>query len=382
MRIGIDARELFGRPTGVGRYLAELLVRWGRPPTTTAHEFILYAPQTDEPLPAPVRAVLDESGGAVALRRLPGVPGTWWEQTTLPRMARHDRLDRWFAPAYSAPLLAPAPVVLTIHDLSFVAHPEWFSRREGLRRRATARLLARRASAILTDSEFSRTQITELLGVPKTSVRVIPLGVSPPDGSRPPPDQTAARRDEGHGNDHRLILFVGSILNRRRVPDLLHSFAALASVHPELRLAIVGENRSHPHQDLAGLADTLGIVDRVTIASYVTEADLADLYARAAAFAFLSEYEGFGLTPLEALAAGVPIVVLDTRVARELYGDAALFVQPGDLGGTADALRALLFDATVRRDLLARAGPVLARYSWDRTAQETLAALEHPDPQP
>jgi glycosyltransferase involved in cell wall biosynthesis len=103
---------------------------------------------------------------------------------------------------------------------------------------------------------------------------------------------------------------------------------------------------------------------------------LARLYAEASVFAFLSEYEGFGLTPLEALAAGVPPVVLDTPVAREVYGEAAAYVPPGDLGGTAATLRRFLSSSAESDGILARAPAVLARYSWDTAAAETLDHLE------
>jgi glycosyltransferase involved in cell wall biosynthesis len=111
------------------------------------------------------------------------------------------------------------------------------------------------------------------------------------------------------------------------------------------------------------------------VRSYVSDAELADLYRRAAAFAFLSTYEGFGLTPLEALTAGVPIVVYDTPVAREVYADAALFVRTGDAEGVTRALRTLLTDDTARAQLQARAAALLPRYSWDRTAAATLDAI-------
>jgi alpha-1,3-rhamnosyl/mannosyltransferase len=108
----------------------------------------------------------------------------------------------------------------------------------------------------------------------------------------------------------------------------------------------------------------------------VEDDQLASLYARAAVFAFLSEYEGFGLTPLEALAAGVPIVVLDTPVAREVYGPTAVYVAAGDIDGTAAALRTYLLAPGAPSALLAEAPAVLSRYSWERTADDTLTELE------
>ena len=117
---------------------------------------------------------------------------------------------------------------------------------------------------------------------------------------------------------------------------------------------------------------------RVRFRSYVDEATLAELYRRASVFAFLSEYEGFGLTPLEALARGVPPIVLDTPIAREVYGRAARYV-PMDLSDTgplAHAMVELLQSPDAREKILAHAPAILARYDWQRTATETLRAIE------
>jgi alpha-1,3-rhamnosyl/mannosyltransferase len=115
---------------------------------------------------------------------------------------------------------------------------------------------------------------------------------------------------------------------------------------------------------------------RTEFLSYIPEDALASLYARASVFAFFSEYEGFGLTPLEAMSSGVPPVVLDTPVAREVYAEAAFYVQPGDIAGAARLLERLLTDMGAARHVLERAPAVLSRYSWEETAARTLSHLE------
>jgi glycosyltransferase involved in cell wall biosynthesis len=172
------------------------------------------------------------------------------------------------------------------------------------------------------------------------------------------------------------VLFVGSIFNRRRLPDLIAAFAVTLRSVPEARLAIVGDNRTWPIQDLAAIASARGVSGQVAVLNYVSDEELASLYARASVFAFLSEYEGFGLTPLEALSAGVPIVVLDTPVAREIYGDAAEFVPLGDIAATAQALTRFLTSPGAVAAQLARAPEVLDRYSWDAAAETTLGLVE------
>jgi glycosyltransferase involved in cell wall biosynthesis len=355
--IGIDARELLGEPTGVGRYLGELLRRWVQRADAASRRFVLYTP---EPLPfvaglppeANVRETVAGSGR-----------GTWWEQTHLRRAVRSNPPDVFFAGAYTAPLALGVPLAVTIHDVSFAARPDWFRPREGARRRLLTRQAARTAEVIFTDSEFSRREIQERLSVPAERIRVIPPGVT--------------TRPAGAGVREPLVLFVGSIFNRRRLPATITAFAAATASRPDAQLIIAGADRSYPAQDLSALAAQAGVGRRVDVRSYVSEADLDQLYSSAAVFVFLSEYEGFGLTPLEALSARVPIVVLDTPVAREVYGDAAWFVAPDtDVRGATTAIRALLEDAAAREQILAAAPAVLSRYSWDTAAEQTLAAIE------
>jgi len=376
MRIGIDTRELMGRPTGVGRYLAELLREWSTPSAGVAgrHDFVLYGPAPMSPAVAQPFSSL----GAAA-RIVPGGGGTWWEQVSLPAAASRDQLDLFFAPAYTSPLRLSCPITLTIHDLSFFAHPEWFRRREGFRRRFVTRRSARRAAVVLTDSEFSRAEVQSHLGIPADRIRVVHLGAAAPacfgsaDSGPVPagPERTVppTARDP-------LVLFVGSVFNRRRVPDVIASFPAVVAQVPDARLEIVGENRTYPHQDLAALSRAAGLGDRTCLRSYVADAGLADAFRRASVFVFLSEYEGFGLTPLEALSCGIPIVMLDTPVAREVCGPAALYVAPGDLRGIAAAIVSLIRDSSVRSAVLAAAPGVLSRYSWAAAARMTMDALE------
>ncbi len=361
MRIGIDARELCGRATGVGRYLGGLLQHWAT--DGRAHEFVLYAPEA---------FALPFDGRRFATRLVPGGGGTWWEQIQLPRAAAADHLDAWFAPAYTAPLRLGMPFVVTIHDLSFVAHPEWFRFREGARRRWLVGRAARKAAAIITVSQFSQKELIDRLDIAPGRIHVIPPGIPVPR----PASVQSRRNSHSPAPSSCRILFVGSLFNRRHVVDLIRAFAPIARSRPDISLDIVGDDRSYPHEDLRATMTAEGVADRVRWHEYATDQQLRDLYAGARAFAFLSEYEGLGLTPLEALAAGVPPVLLDTAVARESCGGAAVYVAPGSIAAITAALEAALFDEAVRSRILAAAPRELAKYSWPRAAKETLAVIE------
>ena len=358
MRIGIDARELSGHTTGVGRFLGGLLREWSSSSNSSpasAHEFVLYAPDA---------LAIRLDARRFRTREVAGTPGTWWEQMRLPQAVASDRLDVLFSPAYTAPLRVTVPMVAAIYDLSYVAHPEWFRLREGIRRRWLTQRTAQKAQAVITLSEFSRGEIISHLGVPEQRVHAIVPGIDRP-----------AVKSAAHGEAR--VLYAGSIFNRRHVPELIRAIATLRQIRADISLDIVGDDRTFPHEDLDATIANAGLYGHVRWHRYVTNDQLQELYSRARAFAFLSEYEGLGMTPLEALAAGVPPVVYDTAVARESYLDAALYVPVGDRAGVVHAIERVLFDEPTRAAILAAAPATLAKYDWPRAARETLAVIEN-----
>jgi len=355
MRIAIDARELAERPTGVGRYLSELLAAWTEMPGARAHEFVLCSSNPVRP-PNGLRAAVLTAAGH----------GTLWEQFALSRLVAHARADVLFAPGYTAPIFgAIPPTVVTIHDVSFSAHPEWFAWREGLRRRTITTLAARKAARVITVSDFSKQEIIRHLRIPQSKVEVIYSGVTQMSAPATP------RADERDAS----VLYVGSLFNRRHIPELIAGFEQLAAHHPTVQLDLVGDNRSRPHIDVDGLIARSPARDRIRLQAYVGDRELAALYRRARAFVFLSSYEGFALTPLEALGAGVPVVLLATDVAREVYGPAATYVERPDPALIAAALERALFDEAERARVMSAAATQMGRYSWHECAQRTLQVL-------
>lgn len=363
MTIAVDARELCGHRTGVGRYLGALLQEWATDPAAARHTWRLYAHDT------PV--VPDVFRDAV--RVVPGAGGTQWEQWHLARAVAAEAPAVLFSPAYTMPCLVRCPRVVTIHDMSFAAHPEWFGWREGGRRRVLTRWSVRHADRVLTVSEFSRREIVRWTGCADDRVIVTPLGVSAIDAPRHTTTAVAS--------DAASILYVGSIFARRHVDALISAFLRhVAPQHPTATLDIIGDNRLPAGVPLSTELDAApaALRARIRIRSFVDEAMLHEAYASASVFAFLSDYEGFGLTPLEAMAHGVVPVVLDTEISREVYGAAARRIAPGDrlVSDLGAVLVELLTSDEARRLLRDEASRTLARYRWSQTAAATLRILE------
>jgi glycosyltransferase involved in cell wall biosynthesis len=358
LHIGVDGRELIGQPTGVGRYVERVLGEWTAD-SEFPHQISVFVPSK------PSAAQLTALGPAVRWRVDESRSrGTLWEQTRLPRALAAARVEVFFAAGYTAPVRMPCPFVVAIYDVSFAAHPEWFSWREGMRRRRLTARAARRAHSIITISEFSATEIVRCFNVDRARIRIAPPG--PPDAS----STAASGSDSGP-----IVLFVGSLFNRRHVPELIEAFALVVRRQPNARLVLVGANRTNPSIDPRAVAAALGIGHAVEWREYVDDGELARLYASARVFAFLSEYEGFAMTPMEALAYGVPPVLVDTPVAREVYGDGAVFV-PLETAAIAAAVDGLLHDRSRRDSTLAAGRRRMSLLSWARTASTVRQAIE------
>jgi glycosyltransferase involved in cell wall biosynthesis len=215
---------------------------------------------------------------------------------------------------------------------------------------------------VVTASAFSAREIGRYLGIPASRIVVVPAGITRPDHEIAEPKAP-------------VVLFVGSLFNRRRVPEMIRGFALTAARVPSARLVLVGDNRTRPVIDPIALASDLDIADRVEWTRYVPDAELARLYQTASVFTFLSDYEGFAMTPMEAMAHGAVPILLDTEVAREVYADAARFVTaaPEDI---ARAMVTLLTDPPARAALLDAGRARLAQFSWPRAAAAVRGVIE------
>ena len=359
--IGFDGRDLLRKRTGVVNYTLELARRFsGR----ADGQLLVYADNFRDPAVAPPEGV--------CLQRLPAPPVVW-KHAALPLALLRDRADAFHSPTGTLPLLAPCPRLVTIHDLFAEVGPAWFPPRMGRRLRVAQRRAARSASAILTVSHTTARDVLERYRVPEHRVRVVYNGV---DHQRFfPREVDAAAVASRYGVPHPFVLFVGSLLPWRNTSRLLRAVARLRQRRPESGppgLLIAGRDvwGTDPTRELA---EQHGWTDWARFAGYLADDELPTLYAAAAVFAYPSLYDGFGIPPLEAMAAGTPVVASTAGALPEVLGDAALLVDPTDEEALAEALQAAFDRPTeLRQRGLARA----ARYSWERAAEQTWRVYE------
>jgi glycosyltransferase involved in cell wall biosynthesis len=356
--VGIDARELQGRPTGTGRYLRNLLRCWSEAGSGRLVLFFQGAPPPD-PVLSHERIVCRSVGEA-------GTRGSVWQERDLPGATRAAGVDVLFAPAYSCPQRLSLPRVTTVHDLSFRSIPEDFPPLEALRRRLLVGASVRVSGAIVAVSEFTRREICAWFPDAASRTRVIHHGSD--DDLPPAPERAAARASLGARGP--VLVSVGAIFNRRRLPTLLGALALLRRARPDVELRVVGENRTHPPLDLERASRERGLERSVRFEGFVSEARLAAHYAAADAAVCLSEYEGFGLPVLEAMSRGVPVVASRRPAHRELFEGAALLADPGNEAEIAGALERLLADPALRDRYASLGRERAGRFSWRRAAAE------------
>ena len=358
LRIAVDGRELrAGVRTGIRRYTLEVL----RAAADRGLQCFVYVDRSTD---------FEESAGV--RRVMLGGFTRWWDQVALPAALRRDGVDVFLSPYYKRPLAAPCPAVVTIHDLFFIGYPGRRRRLYDAAMTRLARLYAAGASAIIADSEHSRRQIVDRLGLAADRTVVIPVGLGPEFRPGAP---TAAQR-ERYGLGSCYALYVGNFMPHKNLPRLLRAWAALPEgLRVSHRLVLAGGGHAG-RPALAALADSLGLGDRVVFPGLIDDADLPALYGGAAALVQPSLDEGFGLPALEAMACGAPVVASRRGALPEVVGDAGVLVDPEDERALASALTRVLGSAAEREALAGRGLRRAAGFTAERTAGRVVDLLQ------
>lgn len=287
----------------------------------------------------------------------------WGELTQVARAARREGVDLVHSPATLGPRNTTMPTVVTMHDMLYWSHPEYMSTPLYTTPvKWMEKAAARNAARVITISPESADEIVKYLGVDRGDLDVIPLAGSTPDGV----DRSLA------GSEGPMILAMGNRRPHKNWSALLHAVSLIPrDLRP--RVVITGGRGDDP---LAPLADELDVRDWVDLRGWVDDGEVRHLYSTASALAIPSYAEGFSLPALEAMAAGIPVLLSDIRVHRFVGGNAAEYFAPDDHAALAASMRAVVEDAELRQRLMDAGPPRAAEFTWHRTAAETRASFD------
>jgi len=355
MRIGIGAViQSTGGPARYAQELVRALASGG-----DGDEYVVFTNRPEAFAPAPSLRIVD-----VPLRSALEEP--LWDHLRMPAAARGEGLDLYHGVKGALPVSLACPRIVTVHDLAVYACPETFAWQQHLHMRPHLRLAALQARRVIADSEDARADICTRLRLPPARVVAVPLGVrhdvfSP--APQPADDEIARRFDL----PPRFFLYSGTIQPRKNVDVVVDAHARLAGLDG-WQLLIAG--RLRPDYRPAWLRRP---PPEVRYLGSIEDEELAVLYRRAGALVSPSSYEGFGLTFLEAMASGCPVLGARTTSVPEVVGDAGILLDEPGADALADAMRALAQNADLRSDLAERGKARAALFTWGETARRMRA---------
>jgi glycosyltransferase involved in cell wall biosynthesis len=288
-------------------------------------------------------------------RRRPWHP---FDPILLAAVLRRKQPRLFFSPGYNSPVGWSGTFIFTLHDLHHLHVPASLLKREYYR--YLIRPACHRAAFVLTVSEYSKHEIAAWANIKEEKIVNVGNGVGLPF------TPIGKKHDPGYP----YLLYVGSRRHNKNLPRLLSAYAQ-SGLRQDVRLLLTG----HPDDELGGLIGSLGLSSDVKFAGACADAGLSDLYRGALALLYPSLYEGFGLPPLEAMACGVPVLVSNVCSIPEVVGDAAIQVNPLDVDEMAEAMRRLVRDSDLRRQLQEKGLRRASDFSWSETARKTSEIL-------
>jgi len=355
MRFSVDAHAIGQHLTGNETYIRNLLNCFDA--LDTEAEFVAYISRDEAVSEVPARFKTKRVASNPFLRL----------GYDLPRRVAEDRADLLHV-QYTAPLTCSAPTVVSVHDVSYLEYPQYFTSFRATQLRWTVRRTVKRASCVLTPSQFSKQRIIQAYQLPDEKVVVLPNGVSPV--FRPVAREAAQR---GLSCPLPFILSVGDLQPRKNHLGLIAAFEDLLQAHPQLphHLVIVGKETWYA-PTVRAAARMSRAADRIHFTGFVDDEELRRLYGACDMFVYPSFYEGFGLPIIEAMACGRAVACSNTSAMPEVADSAALLFDPNSRRELVCALRDLLLNPELRQRMERLGAQRAGLFSWTRTAEKTL----------
>lgn len=377
MIIGIDGNEAnVAKRVGISEYAFQLLTQFSNSKLKTQNSnlrFVVYL--KDEP-----RNELPPESENWTYRVLR--PGKLWTQWRLPLdlFVSSPKPDVFFSPTHYAPRFSPVPTVVSVMDLSYLYFPEMFNKSDLLQLRSWTAYSVKKASKILTISNSSKDDIIKEYKVGKDKVVVTHLGIKN-TVTLTPHIYSMSQLKAKYGLSDNYLLFVGTLQPRKNIKRLIEAFEKVIKPKVEshtvndLQLIIVGR-KGWLYEEILDAPKDLGIEQHVKFLENVQDDELPLFYKNALMFVLPSLYEGFGLPVLEAMKQGCPVITSNISSLPEAGGDAALYVDPEDIDDIAEKITQLVKNEKLRKELVEKGKAQVKKFSWEKTAKETLQVLE------
>ncbi|MFA5029432.1 MAG: glycosyltransferase family 1 protein [Patescibacteria group bacterium] len=297
----------------------------------------------------------------------------WWQLLVCPP-------EILFVPAHTIPFLPlrkKIKVVVTVHDVGFKRFPELYKKIQVYYHDLTMKKIKSRADVIITDSDFSKREITNFYGIEPEKIKIVYLGY---DQSKYNLQAGALLKDQGKEvlTKYKIVspylLYIGRLEKKKNIGNIIKAFALAKLEQEDLKLVLVG-NAGNQYEEIKKIITDLRLEQEIIMPGYLAAEDLPLVIAGAKMFLFPTLYEGFGLPILEAMACGTPVITSDLEPHREVAGAAAIFVDPSSPEDLANKILKVLADSNLRLELISGGLKRITEFSWRKTAQQTLAWL-------
>ncbi|UOF91483.1 glycosyltransferase family 4 protein [Fodinisporobacter ferrooxydans] len=366
MRIGVDARPLSGNRTGIGNYTLQLLLNLVN--QENPHEYFLFAHKEFD-LPKELQCLQKVIRTARS--------GTLWMQYGLPFLLEKYKIDLFWGPNYTIPLLHLSPIktVLTIHDMVSFIYPKTLPKKTVLHNLYALPLYVKNADWVITDSNSTMYDVQSFLGVNDDRISSLPLGVSESYFKKRANSKNVIN---SYGLiPNQFILYVGTIEPRKNLETIIKAYL---EVNKKLEflpdLVIIGK-KGWGYDSFFDCVQSSKLNTKIHILEYISDEDLACFYQEALMMIYPSLYEGFGLPVLEAMASGLPVITSNVSSLPEVVGDAGLLVNPYSVSELSNAICLLVYDGNLRNEISGKARRRASSFSWKNTANKTREIFDH-----
>lgn len=354
MIIGIDGNEAnVEKRVGIGEYAFELIKNFEQ--FKTDINFVIYLKEKPrEDLPKP-RIGFEY--------RIVG-PKKLWTQLGLPfdLLFHKPRPDVFFTPSHYSPRFSPVKTAISIMDLSYIYYPQLFRKEDLYQLIHWTKYSAIKSSKIFTISRASKDDIIKVYKVQEDKVVVTYPGIK----------QMTDKTLQKDKNSGQYILFVGTLQPRKNIVKLIEAYS---KINTDLRLLIVGK-KGWIFDEILSAPKKYGVSEKVEFLDFVKDDEMADLYKNALCFVLPSLYEGFGLPVLEAMKNGCPVIISNVSSLPEAGGDAALYFDPENVDDIQKTIEKVISNENLRKEMIKKGYAQVKKFSWEKTARETLKVLE------